>query len=393
MTPAACVAAAIDLLNAIIAGASAEKTLTTWARNSRFAGSGDRAAIRDHVFDALRCRRSFGWLGGADTGRGLMIGAMRAQGIDPATVFTGAGYGAEKLSDTEAVPRDLSSAPVAVQGDVPDWLYTLFEASLGADTVKILDLMRSRAPVYLRVNQAVVTPVQAAEALRDAGIETAAHHLSVGALCALTNPRKIKTSQAFLDGWIELQDAASQAVVDAITICKGARVLDYCAGGGGKALSLAARSGAQVFAHDADPARMRDIPARAARAGVKIDILDTGQLTGAKPFDLVLCDAPCSGSGAWRRAPEAKWRLTLESLAALNEVQAEILDRAAALVAPNGTLAYVTCSLLSQENQRQSASFLIRNPGWELVSDRQLTPLDGGDGFYLAQFRRLTTLP
>jgi 16S rRNA (cytosine967-C5)-methyltransferase len=160
-------------------------------------------------------------------------------------------------------------------------------------------------------------------------------------------------------------------------------VLDYCAGGGGKALALAAR-GAAVTAHDADPGRMRDLPARAARAGARVEI----EAAPAGAFDLVLCDAPCSGSGTWRRAPEAKWRLTPERLAALTELQAQILDQAAPLVAPGGALAYATCSLLEAENGAQTADFLARHPGWQLENERRLTPLEGGDGFYLALLRR-----
>ncbi len=393
MTPAARVSAAIEVLDAVLSGESAEKTLTTWARRSRFAGSGDRAAIRDHVFDALRCRRSYGWLGGGDTGRGLMIGALRALGTDPEALFTGEGYAPPPLGSEERVIRDLAEAPLPVALDIPDWLEAPLRDSLGGGTKAILRALQSRAPVFLRVNLRKATPDEARARLQEDGIGAKPHTLSETALEVSTHPRKVQTSRAFLDGLVELQDAASQAVVDALPLAPGARVLDYCAGGGGKALAMASRADVTVVAHDADPARMRDLPSRAARAGVVIETSATEDLPAAPPFDLVLCDAPCSGSGAWRRSPEAKWRLTPERLAELCAVQADILDRAAALVAPGGVLAYATCSLLRAENGDQMATFRTRHRAFGWLGDRVFTPLDGGDGFYVAQMGRLTDHP
>jgi 16S rRNA (cytosine967-C5)-methyltransferase len=161
-------------------------------------------------------------------------------------------------------------------------------------------------------------------------------------------------------------------------------VLDYCAGGGGKTLAMAARARLKLFAHDVDPRRMRDLPARAKRAGARVTLTEAPQ----GPFDLVLADAPCSGSGSWRRAPEGKWLLTPDRLAGVIAVQAQILDRIATLVAPGGVLAYATCSLLRAENEAQIAAFQARSPGWSLASQRRLTPLDGGDGFFVAVLRR-----
>jgi len=390
MTPAARVQAAIDVLDAVLEGAPAEKTLTNWARRSRFAGSGDRAAIRDLVFGALRCRRSFGWLGGGDTGRGVMIGALRSEGVDPKTIFTGEGYAPLLLSEAEPDFVAAGEPELPVAFDVPDWLIEPLGLSLGADLKGILDIMRARAPVFLRINLRKCTRNEAIARLLDEGIETQAHPLSATALKVLSNPRKVRRSNAFLDGLIELQDAASQAVVDTLDIGKDARVLDYCAGGGGKALAIAARTDAQVFAHDADPVRMRDISVRAARSGAFITELEAGQLKGTGPFDLVFCDAPCSGSGAWRRSPEAKWRLTPDRLAELCALQADILKAGADLVVVDGILAYATCSLLENENSAQVQEFLKQDQRFELIGDRRLTPLDGGDGFYVAQMRRLT---
>jgi 16S rRNA (cytosine967-C5)-methyltransferase len=386
MTPAARIAAAAQILDLWLGGEPAERALTNWARGNRFAGSGDRAAIRDHVFDAIRCRRSFAALGGAETGRGLMIGLLRAAGADPATIFTGDGHAPAPLSEAEARAPAPPADPLVLL-DCPDWLAPRLRASLGERFAPVLSLLRTRAPVFLRVNTARATMEEAAQALSGDGIATVPHPLSPTALEVTGGARRVKASDAFRRGLVELQDAASQAIVDALgPIPQGMRALDYCAGGGGKALAIAA-AGAEVTAHDADPRRMSDLPDRARRAGVHVDVRGPGALGAGTAFDLVLVDAPCSGSGAWRRQPEAKWRLDERRLAELKAMQADILRSAARHVRPGGTLAYATCSLFEDENGAVVADFLRDTPRFRLVADRRLTPLDGGDGFYVARMK------
>jgi len=167
-----------------------------------------------------------------------------------------------------------------------------------------------------------------------------------------------------------------------VTPVDGMRVLDHCAGGGGKTLAMAARAHLSLFAHDASPARMRDLPVRASRAGAKVTVTDHPEKQA--PFDLVLADAPCSGSGSWRRDPQGKWALTPERLAQIGAVQDQILDRMAPMVRRGGTLAYATCSLLRAENEDRIAAFLDRQQGWRLLQSQRYTPLSGGDGFFLA---------
>ena len=219
-------------------------------------------------------------------------------------------------------------------------------------------------------------------ALAQEGIETRAHPLASCALEVAGSPGRLRQTRAWTSGIVELQDAASQAVVEDLGPLDGLRVLDYCAGGGGKALALAAR-GARVSAHDADPRRMGDIGPRAARAGTPVAVLD-GPPPGGPGYEVVLCDAPCSGSGAWRRSPDAKWRLTPERLAELTALQHAILAAAAPLVAPGGRLVYATCSLLACENEDTVAAFLDAHPGWRCRFRRRISPLDGGDGFFAA---------
>ncbi len=388
MTPSARISAAIDILDDILAGGPAEKVLTRWARANRYAGSGDRAAIRDHVFSALRCKRSFAYLGGGETGRGLMVGAAFALGWDRNTLFTGDKYAPAPLTGSEATPPDLALAPQAVRLDCPDWLYVHFQQSLGDQTASVLQSLQRRAPVFLRVNLGKTDVEGARAALLDEAIATARHELAATALEVLDKPRRVAQSAAYRDGLVELQDAASQAVVQALPLATGQKVLDYCAGGGGKTLAMAARAEIELTAHDLAPQRLRDLPERAKRAGVEVAIHDARELSG-KEFDLVLCDVPCSGSGAWRRAPDAKWSLTPERLEDYIKTQAQVMDTASQYVNEGGRLAYVTCSLFQQENQAQTAGFLARNGAWRLLSDQQFTPLMGGDGFYVAIFERV----
>ena len=386
MTPAARLSAAIEVLDRVLAGSPAEQALTNWGRASRFAGSGDRAAVRDTVFAALRCRRSFAALGGGETGRGLVLGGLRSAGLDPVPLFTGEGHAPAPL--TQAETQDPAPLDALVALDCPDWLAPALQHSLGADFAPVMRLLQHRAPVFLRANRARLTRAEVQARLAAEGIATTPHGLAPDALEVTENARKIACSATYLEGLVELQDVASQAVAEAVPLAAGARVLDYCAGGGGKTLAMGARLPLQLFAHDAEPRRMRDLPGRADRAGLSVRLLETAAVARAAPFDLVLADAPCSGSGSWRRDPEGKWRLTEARLTERRALQAQILDRCAGLVSAKGRLAYATCSLLDAENQTQIAHFLDRHPGWTLDKEQRLTPLQGGDGFYLAVLAR-----
>ena len=386
MTPAAHVAAAVEVLDAILKGAASEFCLSRWARRNRFAGSHDREAIRDLVFDALRCRRSLAWIGGAEDGRGLMIGYLRRSGIDPAEVFTGTGYAPSPLSERETrTARRLEDASSAARLDCPDWLWPQMADSLGDDAEPILALMQSRAPAFLRVNTARIDLATAQRELASDGIEADPHSLCGTALEIAGKSRRVRQCKAFRTGIVELQDVASQAVIECLLpYARGRRVLDYCAGGGGKALALAAGGAGSVTAHDVEVSRMGDIPVRSKRAGTPIEV--TGAPKGE--FDIVLCDVPCSGTGAWRRKPEAKWALTVDGLAELCGLQDVILDEATRFVAPGGVLAYSTCSLLNGENEDRVDAFLKRQGNWRQFGSERFTPLDGGDGFFLALLDR-----
>jgi 16S rRNA (cytosine967-C5)-methyltransferase len=378
MTPQARLSAAIEVLDRILAGAAAEQALTNWGRASRFAGSGDRHAVRDLVYDALRCKRSFAALGGSETGRGLILGSLRASGQEVAALFTGEGHAPAAVAADEAGEQPQGTAAL----DCPDWLAAQFQDSLGADFSGVMQAMRKRAPVFLRVNLAKTSRAKAIAALAEDGVRADGSELASACLIVLENPRKINASRAYLDGLVELQDASSQAVIDTLALVDGKRVLDYCCGGGGKALAMAAKARISLSAHDRDLRRMRDLPARATRAGALVHIVENPAT--AVPYDLVLTDVPCSGSGSWRRDPQGKWALTAARLAEVLTLQAEILDQAASLLAPNGMLAYATCSMLRAENEAQIAAFLQRHSGWSCPLQHRFSPLSGADGFFVA---------
>lgn len=382
MTPGARIQAAIEVLEAILGGAPAEKALITWARQSRFAGSKDRAAVRDHVFQALRCRRSYAALGGAETGRGLMIGALRAEGQNPADLFTGAGHAPAPVAGDEA---PIALVDPAACHDMPDWLWPRLVASLGQEDARTTaGFLQRRAPVALRVNTRAGNREKAIAALEKDGIACCASDVADTGLIVTEGARAVAGSAAYKAGLVELQDISSQAAMACLSVPPRGKVLDYCAGGGGKTLALAARENGRWYVHDATPERMRDMPDRARRAGVRVNRLATRDLRAQGPFDLVLCDVPCSGSGTWRRAPDAKWRLTEERLRELLQTQADILTRTAPLVAVRGMLAYATCSVLREENEDQVAAFLAHHPGWTQVSSRRWPVSKQGDGFFLA---------
>lgn len=385
MTPAARVQASIEILDEILGGAPVEKALTGWARRSRFAGSKDRAAVRDHVFHALRCKRSFTALGGSNSGRGLMIGAVRAQGGDVSSIFTGDRHAPSPLSASETARAYESDAE---RLDIPEWLWPQFSASLGADAEAAAVALQSRAGVHLRVNLLKADLALATEALAADGITAIPHPICETALEVTDGARKIGQSRAYTNGLVELQDAASQAVVAALDVQPGIRVLDYCAGGGGKSLALAAHRDVTVFAHDVNAGRMRDLPNRAARAGADITLLNSGDLADQGPFDIVLADAPCSGSGSWRRAPAGKWALTGARLHELTDIQAQILNDIQRFVQREGILAYATCSMLDCENGDIVEAFSETNPNWQQSLRQSWRVTHGVDGFFTAHLTR-----
>lgn len=387
MTPVARYSAAIDVLDRITAGEPAERVLTNWARSHRFAGSKDRAAIRDHVFDALRCRRSYAALGGGQDGRALILGALRAAGRDPDTVFCEDRFAPAPLSASErAAGRPAAAGAEAV--DCPDWLWPLAKADLGAEAEQVFSQQRHAAPVGIRANLAKTDRDRLAARLVGEGIVARPDPRSPSALVLEGRPRGLTQSPAWQEGLFELQDAGSQWVADCVPLQSGETMVDFCAGGGGKTLAVAARvPGGRFVAHDALAARMTDLSQRAQRAGVAVRVVHERQ--ALPQAATVVADVPCSGSGTWRRAPDAKWALSADGLQDLTKRQSEILAQAAQLVAPGGHLVYATCSVLTCENADQIAVFLREREDFEALSMQRLLPDPGTDGYFRAVLRRI----
>jgi 16S rRNA (cytosine967-C5)-methyltransferase len=397
MTPGARAQASAEIIDSWQSGADGlDRVLSAWGRGNRYAGSSDRRAIAGLVYDTIRRLRSAAWVAGAGdspSGRDLVVGSLILDGLGQTAIselFSGAGHSPAPLSEAEfaRLGKPLDRAPRPIRLDFPDWLSPHFEAIPDAD----LELTRQRAPLFLRVNLLRADRTAAIAALASEQIVTEPGPLSPTCLTVLSGARSVARSRAYLDGLVEVQDAASQAVADYAHAVPGDTVLDYCAGAGGKALALAAAMAGRgdLHAHDIAPQRLAQLADRAIRAGAEITPHEPdqiGPLTGS--CDLVLVDAPCSGSGAWRRNPDAKWRLTDDQLAGYVEAQDAVLDRAAAAVRPGGRLLYATCSLLTLENQQRVANFLATHTDFHPGRDPLvLTPASGGDGFFASEILR-----
>ncbi len=391
MTPAARYAAAIGVLDAFLNGEPIEKTLSNWARRNRYAGSKDRAAVRDITFDCLRNLRSYQWASGIAGGRALAIGHCLSQGIVPADVFNGQGYAPAALSESETADLEAveGTVPWSVESDLPDWLVEKFRQSLGAEFAATISALKNRAPVDLRVNIGKGNLASAQEMLEQDGILAEPVVNVATALRVISNSRRVAQSKAYQSGLVELQDSASQAVVQALPLEDATTILDYCAGGGGKTLAMAALAPyAVISAYDQNSARLQPLQSRACRAGISVCLLTQKPKLKNGRYDIVLIDVPCSGSGSWRRNPEGKWRLTPQKLATFCQTQKDILQKAKDFVAPDGSLAYVTCSVLRCENEDQISAYLADNPDWRCSLQQRWNLSDGGDGFFLTVLSR-----
>ncbi|WP_246035861.1 RsmB/NOP family class I SAM-dependent RNA methyltransferase [Aliishimia ponticola] len=364
--------------------------MTSWARRSRFAGSKDRAAVRDHVYHSIRNLSSFQSIAGQTScgasGRSLMIGACVAQEIPLDTVFTGERHAPHPLTDEE---RAAITAPPSDDPDMPAWIFESLSNAMGHDVaLQQARALSHRGPITLRTNLQKTTRPALMDRLTRAGVDLRENPLAEAALTLVQDRGGLTNLPEFQEGLFEMQDASSQAVVEALDLSRSDHILDFCAGGGGKTLALAARSGKVVTAHDIDAGRMKDLPQRAERAGAQVRIMrDRAHLKPAG-FDIILIDAPCSGSGSWRRAPDAKWRLTRERLAELQAIQRDVLMQTVPLASAQGRICYATCSILAEENEVQKDWFLANFDGWAVHQEHHWTVTPDGDGFYLVQFMR-----
>ena len=391
MTPAARVQAAIELLDAVIAaarerGPPADRLIGDYFRQRRYAGSKDRRAVRELVYDAIRLCGPV-----PANGRAAML-ALGERNPAIRALFDGSPHGPAPIGNDE-IPAETGLAP--------QWLVDALAGSgvAGADAAALL----GRAPLDLRVNalkasrETLALPVPAEPTAAPHGLR-------------LAEPASIEQWEAFRGGLVEVQDTGSQLTCEAVAARPGETVIDLCAGGGGQTLALAAAMANEgtLLACDTDRTRLSRLGPRAARAGagmITTRLINPGQeLAMLEDFagraDAVLVDAPCSGTGTWRRNPEVRWRLTPDQLAAYAAIQDRLLAIGAVLVRPGGRLVFVTCSLLDAEGRDRVAAFLAGHPewsadvldlplgeargcGWRLAPHR-----DGTDGFFIARLSR-----
>jgi 16S rRNA (cytosine967-C5)-methyltransferase len=389
MTPAARLSAAIELLETIdLQRVPASKALKEWGTAHRFAGSGDRAAIAGLVWDVLRRRASSAWIMGDDTPRGRLLGMLKLERkLDTeaiAALCDGSRFAPAPITEAERAAltsNSLRSAPAHVAGDYPEWLDPYLAEVFGEDRALEATAMASRAPLDLRVNTL--------KAKREKILAATAHlgtvptpwspiglRIELGA--DARNPG-IHAEEAFIKGQIEVQDEGSQLAALLSAARPGEQVIDLCAGAGGKTLALAAQMAGKgrLIATDHDKRQLAPIHERLSRAGVHNCDVRTPKGEGDAlsdirgSADLVMIDAPCTGTGTWRRNPDAKWRMRPGALEVRLKDQAEVLDRAAHLVKPGGRIAYVTCSVLVPENGGQIRAFLARHPDFAVVPPSQ----------------------
>ena len=385
MTPGAHIAAAIEVLDQILAGENAEVSLIKWGRSNRFAGSGDRYAIRDIVYDALRQKNSLTKRSKNISGRSWIIALLKKREVNLDEYF-----GATRYSPPKIKKWELELLPIENESDlydIPDWLWPKWKESLGIKAIEVADTLKERANIFLRVNIIKGTREDAIQALEKDGIISKFHPTVSTALIVNKGTRKIKNSEAYNIGLVELQDASSQASVLKLNVDQNGPILDFCAGGGGKSLALSAYLNKPIFAYDANFERMKDLPNRARRSGANIRVIKSNDLKKSH-YGLVFCDAPCSGSGSWRRDPEGKWSLTLQDYERLLSLQENILATASQLVKPNGNLVYATCSILKDENKAQIQKFLENTNDWALKKEKFSIPSELGDGFYFSILKR-----
>jgi 16S rRNA (cytosine967-C5)-methyltransferase len=411
MTPAARLSAAIELIDTIEAQrAPAAKALKDWGTSHRFAGSGDRAAIAGLVWDVLRRRASSAWVMDDDTPRARVLGMLKVErGMDAATISAlcdGGRFAPEPLSDAEnsaLASRSHEDAPPPIAGDYPEWLDPYLAKAFGDDRAAEAAAMASRAPLDLRVNTLKAKREKVLASLKHLGAKETPWspmglRIELGA--DAKNPG-IHAEEDFIKGLVEVQDEGSQLAALLSAAKPGEQVIDLCAGAGGKTLALAAmmQGKGRLIATDHDKRQLAPIYERLSRAGVHNAEIRApkGTNKGADDpvadikasADLVLIDAPCSGTGTWRRNPDAKWRIRPGALEIRVKDQIAVLDRAARMVKGGGRIAYITCSVLPEENADQVRAFVARHSEFAVVPPEETVSAlwDKADAFAQAAMK------
>ncbi len=410
--------AAIEILDLIVeARAPSDSIVRRYFRRRRYAGSKDRAAVADLVYDALHRYSTLCWSGAESTGRSLFLHhlAGRGDGVNAVrALFSGVDYGPRALTEAEVAAlsgsKDKAVAmPDWAAGNFPAWLEASLRRRFGADLVPEMAALSRQADFDLRVNLLSSDRDRVLAQLRADGLAAAPTAYSPWGLRLAAGVR-ITEHRLYKTGAVEVQDEGSQLAAFVSAAKPGMEIAEIGAGAGGKTLALAAmmENSGRIHALDVDARRLARLRPRLERAGVEIVEAatvgdgddDPWYLSRQGDMDMVLLDAPCSGTGTWRRHPEQRLRLTSADLVNYCRLQAKLLDRARALVKPGGRLCYVTCSLLPEENEDQIDALLERRPdlrpepylppwGGPAVAMAQLTPkTHRTDGFFIACLRK-----
>lgn len=428
MKSGARIQAVIDILTAFEARPKPlERMLKDWGRANRYAGSKDRRTIGEYAYSVMRMRGELAHKMASTEPRALMIALLHRQSLQSGedgwkTWFDGSTHAPEPLamSEVQQLVADETELPPAARLNIQDWLLDDVTRTFGADATVAMAAMAGRATIDLRVNVLKTTRLEAHEALASENIETGGTPLAPLGLRIVEasggSRSTVDQTDAYKRGLVEIQDEGSQLAAMIAGAKPGDQVIDLCAGAGGKTLALAAAMGnhGQIFACDTEDAKLKNLKPRLARAGVRNvqvrkirpftpgpDDVDPDLYELAASADLVLLDVPCSGSGTWRRHPDARWRLTPEDLDTYCAAQASILKRGADLVKPGGRLVYITCSILARENEEQVTRFLNGNsdfkqqdidlslPGIRIKRSLQMAPhITGTDGFFVAVMQK-----
>ncbi len=443
MTPAARNQAVIELLDDLLKslesdGPALESLTRRYFAKRRYAGSSDRRQVREITYQVMRHFQQLAWRleaagGHAPRARNLLIAYLIHYGEEPAVVFSGQKYAPDPLDEAEhRLATGLEATgdgPAWARLNCPQWMFPAFEKRFGEAIEEGLAALNERAPLVLRANRLKGDRPAAAAVLQAEGIATAGGRIVSDALVVEAGAQ-IQAGTAYRQGWVEIQDEGSQMAAALVDPQPGMTVIDLCAGAGGKTLALAAamQNEGRLVAADVAAAKLSELSVRADRAGVtNLEIVELEPPHDAdrrakhlKTFkgvaERVLVDAPCSGTGTWRRQPELRLRFDTERVDVILELQRCLLDEAADLVAPGGRLIYVTCSLLPSENEAQCTGFLGRHPDWQSLGWKQiwlapepnpaprslslapdylqLAPhLHGTDGFFVSIFEAPSRLP
>lgn len=393
MTPAARLAAAIEVLGDIERRhRPVSEALRDWGVSHRFAGSKDRAAIGNIVYDALRWRASSQWVMGEETPRATVLATVGRHwnlgGDRLVAMIEGDPHAPPQLTTAERALidlADLGAAPPHVRADIPAWLAPRFERAFGESWVEEGAGLALRPPLDLRVNRLKAERDKVRAALAQFGAaETplSSDGLRIAPTEGDSRHPNVQVEPGFQKGWFEVQDEGSQVAALMAAAKPGEQILDLCAGAGGKTLAMAAAMAnkGQVFATDSDRARLAPIFDRLKRAGTRnVQVRPAGAELGdlAGKMDAVMLDVPCTGTGTWRRRPDAKWRLSERALGDRIADQSRLLDQAVRYLKPGGRLVYITCSMLPDEDGDQIAAFLARHKDFRIEPPAALIDASG----------------